>query len=492
MVAPPFGVVGVGSMAAGIAQLMAEAGFNVLVHPGDQATLDLVRKALDRKVEKGRLTADGAQRVLNHMSPAAALDGLSGCGLVIESQLRDATATQATVAALETVLSPTALIALNTSAQPVSVLAARAAHPGRIAGLHFFEPALVMRVVEVIAGLRTGDAVMPQLMSLVEKLGHAAVRVEDAPGFVVNRIGRALLTEGARIVAEKIATPQAVDRIARDTLGLRMGPFELLDLIGLDISLPVMEQLYEAYRQEPRLRPPAFLGLRRAAGLNGRRAGGGFYAKAEAPHDAEPVDAGKRPAVWIDSTDAALHAAVHDHLACHGVRLDERNVPGADSLCLVMPLGVDATETALQRGLDPRRTVAVDAAGGLAARCTLMAPPGLLPQYRAAALATFNEAGPTEWIADSPGFVAQRLLAAIVNLACEVAEQRIAAPADIDRLIGLALGYPKGPLAWGDEFGTRRIVAVLAALHADGDPRDRICAWLRRRARLGLPLATPA
>src|SRR5690606_33831208 len=151
------------------------------------------------------------------------------------------------------------------------------------------EPAPLMKVVEVIAGLRTAAQVMPRLLALVEALGHAAIPVQDAPGFVANRIGRAILTEGARLVAERIATPQAVDRIARDTLGLRMGPFELLDLIGLDISLPVMEQLYEAFRQEPRLRPPAFLSLRQAAGLNGKRSGGGFHASDEAQATEPPL-----------------------------------------------------------------------------------------------------------------------------------------------------------------------------------------------------------
>jgi len=489
----PFGIVGSGSMAAGVAQLMAEAGYEVALHPADEATLGLLRRALHRKAEKGQLGADAAARALRRVVPAASLDALAHCSVVVETQLRDREATQATLAALEAVLSPATLIALNTSAQTVSVLASRAAHPGRIAGLHFFEPAPVMRVVEVIAGLRTDQTVMPRLISFVETLGHAAVRVEDAPGFVVNRVGRALLTEGARIVAEKIATPQAVDRIARDTLGLRMGPFELLDLIGLDISLPVMDQLYDAYRQEPRLRPAPFLRLREAAGLHGRRAGGGFYAEPEKIGDA-PALAGTaaRPAIWIDPADADLHASVRKHLLRSSARLDLAEAPGADSLCLVMPLGADATETALRRGLDPRRTVAVDAVSGISARCALMAPPGLLPAYRAAALSAFGEAGAAEWIGDSKGFVAQRLLAAIVNLACEVAEQGVARPADIDHLVRLALGYPKGPLAWGDEFGPARILSVLQALHDDGDPRDRVCAWLRRRAHLGLSLTTPA
>jgi len=488
------GVLGGGAMGAGIAQLCAEAGFAVRLCARDAQAADFARRMLARKVEKGQLSASAGAAAADAIAPVGGVAALAGCELVIETALADRDATQQALSGLEQVLASDAVIALNTSAHPVSVLARDARHPQRVAGLHFFEPAPLMRVVEVIAGLRTDPALLPRLCALVERLGHAPVVVRDSPGFVVNHIGRALLTEGARIVAEQVATPALVDRVARETLGLRMGPFELLDLIGLDISLPVMEQLHADFRHEPRLRPPAFLALRAAAGLHGRRSGAGFHLPSAPAETAQPPAPAARepwPAVWIDPSDAALHDAVRDHLAPHGVRLDTGSAPAAASLCVVMPLGSDASACVAARGLDAARTVAVDAVSGLRPLALLMAPPGLPRAPREAALALFGAAGPVAWIADSPGFIAQRLLAALVNLACDVAQQGVAAPHDLDRVVQLALGYPHGPLAWGDRFGAGRVLQVLRAQHADGDPRDRPSPWLRRRAALGLPLATP-
>ncbi|MBP7565341.1 MAG: 3-hydroxyacyl-CoA dehydrogenase [Burkholderiaceae bacterium] len=487
------GVLGGASMGAGIAQLLAEAGLTArLCAPDAQAAADTARRMIARRVEKGQLTAQQGAAAAASIEPVADIAALAGCGLVIETQLADRAATQRALAELEAVLAPDAAIALNTSAHPVSVLAQSARRPERVAGLHFFEPAPLMRVVEVIAGLRTAPALTARLQALVARLGHTPVPVQDSPGFVANHIGRALLTEGARIVAEQVATPAAVDRVARETLGLRMGPFELLDLIGLDISLPVMEQLHAAFRHEPRLRPPAFLALRSAAGLNGRRSGAGFYLPPPAPATPDPaVPADCWPRVWIDPSDAASYALVHAHLAPRGVRLDTGARPAADSLCLVMPLGSDTSACVVAQGLDAARTVAVDAASGLSPLAVLMAAPGFPAALRQAALAMFGAAGPALWIADSPGFIAQRLLASLVNLACDVAQQGIAVPADIDRVVHLALGYPQGPLAWGDRFGADRVLQVLGAMHADGDPRDRASPWLRRRAELGLSLSTP-
>jgi len=355
-----------------------------------------------------------------------------------------------------------------------------------------------MRAVEVIKGTRTSPEIVEQLTAFVRTLGHTPVEVGDAPGFVANHIGRALFVEGARIVEEQVAKPAVVDRIARMTLGLRMGPFELLDMIGLDVSLPVMEQLYHAYREEPRLRPPAFLSSRVSAGLLGRKSGAGFYAYGA---DAKQVQASSNadalpepqewPTIWLDPQDAPFHDTVSTHLASSGVRWDRGVEPSPGSLCLLAPLGHDCSRTVAVRRLDARRTVAVDAASGLTQLATLMGSPGLAPRMRQVASAVFGRAGAFEWIADSPGFVAQRLLAAIVNLSSQVAQRGTAVPAEIDVLVRTALGYPYCPLAWGDAFGADRILTVLQAMHTDGDPRDRPSRWLTRRAILHLSLLTP-
>jgi 3-hydroxybutyryl-CoA dehydrogenase len=382
----------------------------------------------------------------------------------------------------------------------VTVLARDAQHPRRIAGLHFFEPVPLMRIVEVIPGLRTAPAVVSALTALMRRIGHQAVVVKDFPGFVVNHIGRAVLTEGLRIVSEQIAPVGVIDRIVRHSLGLRMGPFELLDLIGLDVSQPVTEQIYQDFQHEPRLRPTPLLLLQVAAGLLGRKTRQGFYR-----HSADGLDVPDTPAIaaaslppgislpplWIDRSDAVLHGRIRDHVSSTGTVFDDGDVAHAASLCVIAPVGEDATTAALRLGLDPSRTVAVDALSGLAPQATLMAAPTFEPALRQAALAIFARAGQVDWIEDSPGFVAQRTLAMIVNTACDVAQQGMARPADIDTAIQLALGYPSGPLALGDQAGAARVLQILDAMHRFyGDARYRASPWLRRRAALGVPLGT--
>jgi len=491
----PVGVWGANGMSAGIAQLLAESGSTVFLL-GDAPTRETAQRMLNKKADKGQITQAAAHDAAVRIKLVTTLSELAPCGLVIESQLADRDVTQAAVVALEDALCSEAAIALNTSAQPVAVLAAHAKRPQRIAGLHFFEPAPLMRAVEVIKGAWTLPEIVDQLVSLVRDFGHTPVQVCDAPGFVANHVGRALFIEGARIVDERVAKPASIDRIARMTLGLRMGPFELLDMIGLDVSLPVMEQLYHEYREEPRLRPPAFLSGRVAAGLLGRKSGAGFYTYGVG-NDQEPANVGdlpksrEWPAIWLDPQDALFRDAVLTHLSSSDVQWDRSAEPATGSLCLLALLGHDCSRAVATRRLDARRTVAVDAASGLTPLATLMGSPGLDLRMRQAISAVFGQAGAFEWIADSPGFVAQRLLAAIVNLSCEVAQRGTAAPAEIDALTRVALGYPRGPLAWGDAFGADRILTVLQAMYNDGDPRDRPSRWLARRAGLHLSLLTP-
>lgn len=392
-------------------------------------------------------------------------------------------------------LSADAVIAVNTSSVPVTVIAERSNMPKRVAGLHFFDPVPLMRIVELIPGLRTDPYVLDVLDALVGRIGHRAVRVADSPGFLVNHAGRGLYTEGARIVAERIAGPDVVDSVLRESAGFRMGPFELLDLIGLDVSLPVMVQIYAQFYQEPRFRPAPFLTLRRAAGLLGRRTGEGFYRHPRSQQSYKPVPSPDAtvPAVWIDPCDSTATARVRGHLNAASLEFDDGKAPASGSLCIVMPVGADATTTSVEKGLDPRRTVAVDAMFGPAPRATLMAAPTIDENMRIAAITAFGRVGATSWIGDSPGFIAQRTLAMIVNIACDIAQQGIARPQDIDLAITLGLGYPKGPLALGDELGARSVLAILDALFEFyGDTRYRPSPWLKRRALLGASLAMPA
>ena len=228
----------------------------------------------------------------------------------------------------------------------------------------------------------------------------------------------------------------------------------------------------------------------------GRKSGRGFYdyggdgamATVAAASSAAPA-----PTVWVSGRDATGKARVAALLAAAGAKIDASARPVADALCVVLPLGSDATTAALDEGLDAGRTVALDLLADLAKHRTLMTTPITRPEMRDAARALFAAEGASvALIHDSPGFIVQRVLAHIVNIACDIAQQRIAAPADIDLAVSIGLGYPTGPLAWGDALGPARLLAILDQLmRAYGDPRYRPSPWLSRRARLGVSLLTP-
>jgi 3-hydroxybutyryl-CoA dehydrogenase len=328
-------------------------------------------------------------------------------------------------------------------------------------------------------------------------MGHTPVRAKDMPGFIVNHAGRGMNTEGLRIASEGVASFADIDRIMREQAGFRLGPFELLDLTALDVSHPVMESIYHQFYEEPRFRPSPMTGTRLAGGLIGRKTGEGFYkyvdGKQQVPPQAPaPTELPRR--VWVSRASPHRRDEVFALIAKMGalVTVDTGNTPAPDSLIVVTPLGQDATTAAVAEKLDATRVVAIDTLFPLAdaARRTLMTTPATTPEARDAAHALFAFDGvPVTVIRDSTGFVAQRVVAMIVNIACDIAQQRIATPGDIDLAVTLGLGYPRGPLAMGDALGAATLLTILRNMQAElGDPRYRPSPWLARRAQLGLSL----
>jgi 3-hydroxybutyryl-CoA dehydrogenase len=498
------GIVGAGIMGRGIAQVAAEAGVGVILADARPETVgeatafcaDMIR----RKSAKGTLSAADATAAIGRIRPATG-DGYSSfasCDVVIEAVVERLQAKHEVFADLERVVTDACILATNTSSLSVTAIAAKARRPERIAGFHFFNPVPLMRLVEVIGGLMTDEAVLDTLTALARRIGHRPVRATDTPGFLVNHAGRAFGTEALRIVSEGIAGFADIDRVMVEAAGFRLGPFELFDLTGLDVSYPVIESIYHQYYEEPRYRPAPVIAQFHAAGLFGRKTGRGFYAysdgRAEKPAEpAPPRLEGRDVAVWIDDAHPPVALSLARVLEHAGARIETGRRPSSDALIMLTPFGDDATTAALSRDLDATRAVAVDCLLGLDRRRTLMTTPVTRPDIRAAAHALLAADGqPVTLIKDSPGFIAQRIIAAIVNLGADIAQQRIAAPADIDMAVEIGLGYPKGSLRLGDEIGPRRILGILEACQRFyGDPRYRPSPWLKRRALLGVPLATP-
>lgn len=493
------GVVGAGTMGRGIVQLFAQAGHRVHcfdAQPGASAkAVEYVAGMISRAVEKNRITEEQFARIKDRMHACDEISQLRDCGVIVEAIVEDLEVKRKLFRELEQVVGPNTILASNTSSLTVAEIAAACARPQQVAGLHFFNPVPLMKVAEVIAAVRTSPLTVETLKAITEGAGHRAVVTADQPGFLINHAGRGLYTEGLRIVEEQVASPSDVDDVLREAMGFRMGPFELLDLTGLDVSSKVMASIYEQFQQEPRFRPSSLVAPRVAAGLFGRKSGEGWYRYDADGKKATAPTRGKLAfptglAVWTDP-----HAAGAAGLRELAVTAGARIVADGDvaDLAIMQPWGHDATASALLFGLDAARCVAIDPMTPLALRRTVMLTASTTPQVRDAAVALFGSDGvPVTLINDSAGFIAQRVMATIVNIACNIAQRGIASVADLEDAVPLGLGYPRGPLAWGDQLGASRILAILRAQQeATGDPRYRPSPWLVRRAALGLPLVTP-
>lgn len=275
------GVIGVGAMGRGIVQLFAQGGHAVkcydAVDGAAQKAIDYVNGMIARGIEKGRISQEEAEDIAARMTTCASLQDLADCDLVIEAVVESLDVKQQLFASLESINSSKAILATNTSSLVVSEIAAKCRHPERVVGLHFFNPVPLMKVVEVIAGVRTEPQVVETLKVLVSAVGHRAVVTVDQPGFLINHAGRGFYTEGLRLIEEQVAHCADVDTLLRDAAGFRMGPFEVMDLTGLDVSGKVMESIYEQFQQEARFRPSSLVRPRIAAGLFGRKTSEGWY-----------------------------------------------------------------------------------------------------------------------------------------------------------------------------------------------------------------------
>lgn len=493
------GIVGTGAMGRGIAQIAAQAGSTVVLFDTQAAAVEKAREALgaqwNKLVEKGRLTPEQATAQKERLKAAATLADLAGCDLVVEAVVERLDVKKSLFAELEDIVAPTAVLATNTSSLSVTAIAAGLKRPQQFAGYHFFNPVPLMKVVEVIAGLKTSPDVCRQLADYARQMGHTPVQAGDTPGFIVNHAGRGYGTEALRIVSEGVTDFATIDRILKDQVGFKLGPFELMDLTALDVSHPVMESIYRQYYEEPRFRPSVITAQRLAGGVLGKKVGDGFYSYVDgaaqiAPEPAVPVVA-EMPPVWV-STRAARRAELYQLLKDLGAQIETGQSPSPQALTLVAPLGFDVTTVAVVERLDPARTVGIDMLidDGATKRRVLATNPATRADMRDAAHALFARDGKAvSLIRDSGGFVTQRVVATIINIAADMCQQRVCTPKDLETAVTLGLGYPLGPLAMGDKFGPTNVLEVLFNLQTVyGDPRYRPSPWLRRRGAIGLSL----
>jgi 3-hydroxybutyryl-CoA dehydrogenase len=515
------GVVGAGTMGAGIAQLGAAAAMRTLLHDPDPEALERGTEAAHRGIakwaEKGQVGADAADL----LEPVSRLDDLAPCDLVIEAAPERAELKRDLFGALSMVCGDDVVLATNTSSIPVTSLADAAARPENVVGMHFFNPPPLMPLLEVIRADQSSDEALVLARAVGAAMGKEVIVAADGPGFLVNRCGRPFSGEGLRLLQERVATHEQIDRICRLGGGFRMGPFELMDLVGIDVGFEVAKSFNELSFGEPRWRPNPIQARMVAAGRLGRKTGRGYYEYAEGgsyrPADPEPpviggsrsAAGGQGPAAEDAAGDGLAVALLGDGPLADGLR--ERARAAGHELRQGGPaeLVVDAGVRPAEAVPGGAPLVVLCAATSLAARGEAGAvgfhllPPldetklvelTRLPttqQFAADAAESFF-AGLgflTEWVEDAPGLVLGRMVSQLVNEAAFAIGEGVGSADDVDTGLMLGLSHPRGPVAWSEETGLEHVLAVLDALWSERrEERYRAAPLLRRAAALGRSL----
>lgn len=490
------GIVGAGAMGTGIAHVSALGGMKVTLldarEGAAQAAIDQISGRLNKRASDGKMPTEDANAAVAHLNAAASIDDLASCDLIVEAIVENLDAKLAVFSELEKRVGPDVILASNTSSIPIGAIAAGCQHRDRIAGMHFFNPVPLMKLVEIIPAPETRDSIVETLVDTGKRMGRTPVVVKDMPGFLVNYGGRAYTTEGLAIEHESVATPEQIDAIMRDCYGFRMGPFELMDLTGVDVNYPVTEFIHNCFFADPRLRSTPRHRYMLETKQLGRKTGRGFFSYAEDASHPSPDTTSHAPAasaVVVPEDDAALTALL-DAVGIAVLPSDDGRSP-----ILLAPIGEDCSAAIARLSLQAEagRVVAVDVLGNTDTRVTLMKAPGADREVLDSVVSAFSQHRKVCVINDSPGFVGPRIAAMVANLGCEMAQTGVASVDDIDNAMRLGLNYPQGPLELCDSLGVENVYAILtAAQKLSGDDRYRPSQWLRRRAQLKLPARTLA
>jgi len=489
---PLVGVVGAGTMGAGIAQVAAVAGHRVLladaVDGAAHRAADQIKERVRAQVAKGRLNVDPDAL---DIAPAAT-SKMAAAGIVIEAVLEDLSVKRRLFAELEQTVTADCLLASNSSSLTPTAMAAGLAHPGRLVGLHFFNPVPAMRLVEVISGLATAPAAADRAEALARAWGKTVVRSAATPGFIVNRIARPFYAEAWRLREEHAAAPEVIDAVLTGAGGFRMGPFALMDLIGHDVNEAVTRSVWASFGYDPRFAPSLAQRSLVEASWLGRKTGRGCYDYADGATPPTPAPAPLKPA-------PAFAAAPAD--SQFNVLLDRsggrRQESPAEPDTVELPSGAalvrcaGATASALARGAG-RPVIAVDrtlddaTATAIAVAPSHDCPAAALDE----AVGLLQSAGLQVFVIDDvPGLIVTRTVAMLANLAADAVAGQVATAGDVDTAMRLGVNYPEGPLAWADRWGLGTVLATLDEL--DGWYRDghyRASPLLRRAMLTGTAL----
>jgi 3-hydroxybutyryl-CoA dehydrogenase len=504
------GVLGAGTMGGGIAQLACLAGTRTLLHDPVPEALErgasALRANLAKGAERGRWSAADAEAAAARLEPVPDLEALAPCGLVIEAAPESIALKRELYARLSEIVAPDCVLATNTSSLLVTALAAAATHPERVVGMHFFNPAPLMRLLEVVAGEASDERSLAVARATGEAMGKVVIDAADGPGFLVNRCNRPWGLEALKLVTERIASVEEVDRICRLGGGFRMGPFELMDLVGIDVGFDIARSFFEQSFAEPRWRPSMLSARMVAAGRTGRKAGRGFYDYRDGPHrpdDPPAPQGGGGEGLVVIAGDIPLARALAQLATAAGW---DTRTPGAaegEVPFLILDCGADEDDPPLQGGPQAicchEGSLATLDPGGAAVGFHALPPlqpgglveltrgPDSLDAAATAAERFFSSLGlHTAWVGDAAGLVLGRIVCQLANESAFAVGEGVGTPADVDAGLVHGLNHPRGVLAWADEIGLHHVLSVLDALRDEtGEERYRAAPLLRRLVLAG-------
>ncbi|GHD68858.1 3-hydroxyacyl-CoA dehydrogenase [Streptomyces mirabilis] len=475
----PVAVVGTGTMGQGIAQVALVAGHPVRLYdtvPGRaDAAAETIGARLDRLVEKDRLAAADRDAARARLHPAHSLAELADCALVVEAVLEQLEAKQQLFRELEDIVEHDCLLATNTSSLSVTAIGGALRNPGRLVGLHFFNPAPLLPLVEVVSGYASDFSSATRAYETARAWGKTPVACADTPGFIVNRIARPFYAEAFAVYEAQAADPATIDAVLRESGGFRMGAFELTDLIGQDVNESVTHSVWQSFFQDVRFTPS--LAQRRLveSGRLGRKTGHGWYdhgadAERPEPHTAEKAQA---PAYVVAEGDLGPAAELLTLIREAGIQVREDEEDHGTRL--VLPSGGQLVLADGQTSVEFRDVVYFDLALDYrrATRIALSASQDTAPQTLSEAVGLFQALGKTvSVIGDVPGMIVARTVARIVDLAHDAVAKGVATEEDIDTAMRLGVNYPLGPFEWSRRLGRSWACSLLDDLH-QRDPSGR-------------------
>ncbi|MFI8069416.1 3-hydroxyacyl-CoA dehydrogenase [Streptomyces sp. NPDC086033] len=475
----PVAVVGTGTMGQGIAQVALVAGHRVRLYdaaPGRaREAADAIGARLDRLVEKDRLTAADRDAARTRLAAAEHLTDLADCNLVVEAVLERLDVKQQLFRELEDIVVEDCLLATNTSSLSVTAIAGALRHPGRFVGLHFFNPAPLLPLVEVVSGFATDVSSATRAYETARAWGKTPVACADTPGFIVNRIARPFYAEAFAVYEAQGAEPATIDAVMRECGGFKMGPFELTDLIGQDVNESVTHSVWRAFFQDVRFTPSLAQQRLVESGRLGRKSGQGWYdytdgAERDEPHTAEPAQA---PAYVVAEGDLGPASELLGLIREAGIPVREDEEDHGSRL--VLPSGGQLALADGQTSVEFRDVVYFDLALDYrrATRIALSASQDTSQQTLAEAVGLFQALGKdVSVIGDVPGMIVARTVARIVDLAHDAVAKGVATQEDIDTAMRLGVNYPLGPFEWSRRLGRNWAYSLLDDLHLR-DPSGR-------------------